>query len=90
VKCHSFGKAKGYIKCFIKLFRKKFKEQYIANFYFIHIIGPVYHHAAPYHDGEQGKVDPMKPPDGKRVFVNYLFHKKQLLRIKKPLRISRG
>ena len=50
------------------------KHQPFANLNFINIICPINEQAAPDHNTENSKIDPVSPSDNERMLVNYFFH----------------
>jgi len=64
-----------YILCVVKRLRKKLYKCGITPPQLVYIVGPVYQQATPYHYRKHRKINPVKPPDGKWMFVNDPFQK---------------
>ena len=74
VEAHTFSQTERDIKRFVEWVRKKFENGPVAPAQFVHIIGPVNEKAAPYHDRDDGKIYPVQPTNGQRMFFYDLFH----------------
>ena len=70
---HAFGKVVGDVQRFINPVREEMKERSFSNLYFVYVIGPVNQQATPDHTGQNGKIEPVKPPDGQGMLNNNLF-----------------
>lgn len=74
MKGHAFGEPMRDVERTIKRFGEKLKIRSAADPYFIYVIGPINEQAAPYHDTQQRKIDPMEPADGEGMLIDYFFH----------------
>ncbi len=63
----------GYVQRLIKPLGKELNHRSIAYINSVDAIGPINKQPAPYHNGEYGKVNPMKPADSQRMLFNDLF-----------------
>src|SRR6202051_4864165 len=61
---HSFGQTRVDRERVVKTLREKMKEGGVSPAECINIVGPVDEQAAPDHDGQQWKVDPVEPANG--------------------------
>jgi hypothetical protein len=62
------------MQCVIKGIGKKFEQRCIAKTNFIYVIGPIDQEAAPDHDHQYRKIDPVKPSNSERMFRYNFFH----------------
>ena len=71
---HAFGQPVGDAEILIEGFGEELEDDLPAELDLVHIVRPIDQQAAPDHDRQHGKIDPVIPADGEGMLMDDLFH----------------